>query len=80
MHHILVYECHGNLQEDLEGRICWEGRMPDNATFCDGMMFAWAVGQDVSLNKTILTFRGGGIFMKKFVPNRYLTKKFLFVK
>ena len=51
--------------------------MPDNATFCDGMMFAWAVGQDVSLNKTILTFR---IYMKKFVPNRYLTKKFLFVK
>ena len=47
VHHIVVYFCHGNLVPDTHGRVCWEGRMPENSTDCDTLAYGWAVGQGV---------------------------------
>lgn len=45
VHHIVAYLCHGHMQTQDEGNVCWEGNMPENATACDTILYGWAVGQ-----------------------------------
>ena len=47
VHHIVIYFCHGDLVNEARGKVCWEGRVPENSTDCDTLAYGWAVGQEV---------------------------------
>ncbi len=48
VHHMLVYRCDLPVQES-PAHFCYTPNMPENATSCSSLTFAWGIGGEVRI-------------------------------